>query len=160
MRLWGRRTLTLESPAFSELKSVGRLSIVRNVALRNRLMAYFDGLARTERLTEKNNDFGVEPYNAFLRDSGIGFVPASVGECVPPDMAIFCVFGTSLQTAANGEAVDGAQAVLALSSDDPMWTMLRSQISHRTIAAISNLNNAENALTETREISDLLKANQ
>jgi hypothetical protein len=156
MRLWGRRTLTLESPTFSELKNAGRLSIIRDDALRNRLMSYFDGLARTERLTEKNNDFFVEAYTAFLRDSGIGFVSAPSDECEHSNDSVLCAYNRLLASTMKGQKTGGADVVLSASPDDPIWISLRSQVSFRTIAAISNRSTALGALEETKAIASML----
>ena len=159
MGIWGRMTLSIDSPTYSELKSAGRLTIISDTAIRNRLIAYFDELARTERIIEKNNEFFVEHYSAFLRDSGIGFIPAPNARCDVNDYTETCFYGNLLTTVVDGEITHSAEQLLSAPPDDPIWTNLRSQIAYRTMAAIANSRNANTALDETREMSALLEAN-
>lgn len=157
MGIWGRMTLSIDSPTFTELKSAGRLTIISDTDIRSRLIAYFDKLPRTERIVEKNNEFFVEHYTGFLRDSGIGFIPAPSADCDTADYSEMCVYGGLLTDVVGGETTHSAEQVLSAPSDDPIWTQLRSQIAYRTLAAIANSRNASAALTETREISALIE---
>ena len=80
--IFGRRTLTLDSPTFSEMKSAGRLTLIEDSALRNHIISYFDEMHRLERITEQNNEFFVEAFTAFLRDSGLGYMPLPTADCL------------------------------------------------------------------------------
>lgn len=158
MGIWGRMTLSIDSPTYSELTSAGRLTIISDTEIRNRLIAYFDDLIRTERIVEKNNEFFVEHYSRYLRDSGIGFMPAPSTNCDEDQYSEMCVYGNLLTTIVDNETTHSADQVLSASPDDPIWTQLRSQIAYRTLAAIANGRNARAALDETREMSAMLEA--
>ncbi len=157
MELWGRMTLSVDSPTFTELKNAGRLTLISDTTIRNRLIAYFDDLSRTERIVEKNNEFYVEHFSAFLRDSGIGFLPTSAEGCETA-VSEMCFHGKLLSTAVGGEKTHSTETIFAAPPDDPIWTKLRSQIAYRTLAAIANGRFASVALEETREMSNLLEA--
>lgn len=158
MAVFGRRTLTLDSPTFAELKSAGRLTVVSDTVLRSRLMTYFNNLARTERITEKNNDFFVEPFTAFLRETGIGFVPSPKERCDDDYTTILCIYSNLVLSVSEGQKTHGVDQVLAVPASDPIWSKLRSHVTFRTVAAISNGRTVEAALKETREIHALLEA--
>ena len=157
METWGRKTLSIDSPTFSELKSAGRLTIISDTALRNRLITYFDLLSRTERIIEKNNEFFVEHYSGFLRDSGIGFIPVKGGRCDVAEYSEACEFGSLLTSVVDNETTHSAEQILSAPPDDPFWANLRSQIAFRTVAALANSRTASTALDETREMSALLE---
>ena len=160
MGIWGRRTLSIDSPTYSELKSAGRLTIISDTEIRAHLIAYFDDLLRTERIVEKNNEFFAEHYTGFLRDSGIGFIPAPRTNCDAADYSEICVYGDLLTNVVNGETSHSAEQILSAPSDDPLWIQLRSQIAYRTLAAVANSRVASGALDESQEISAMLEANK
>ena len=155
---FGRRTLSLDSSTFSELKSAGRITIVRDLSLRNHLISYFENLARAERVVGKNNDFLVENYTAFLRDSGLGYVPVSNEHCIDGENAIQCDLTAAMINAVNGELTHAAEAVLQASPNDPYWNQLRSQITYRTVGTLGNLIRAKKALEETHAIKRTIEA--
>lgn len=150
---FGRRTLSLDSPTFSELKSAGRITVIRDISLRNQLIAYFEGLSRAERVVGKNNDFLVESYTAYMRDIGLGYVPVSSEVCSDGQNAIQCQLSEAMIETMNGELTHAAGTVLQAPPGDFFWDQLRSQIAYRNIATIGNLIRANEALDETREMS-------
>ena len=158
MLLWGRRSLTLESPTFSELKSAGRLTVIRDAALRNEIITYFDGLPRVQKVIEANNEFYAEPYGAFLRESGIGFAPISSENCNREINPINCSFSEALASAAKGEKTHSTETILGVPKDDPFWALLRSQTTYRAMGAIGSLLRAEATLEDTQILSDKLRA--
>ncbi|MBO6689336.1 MAG: hypothetical protein JJ931_12835 [Henriciella sp.] len=158
MQVWGRRTLTLESPTFSELKGAGRLTVIKDTGLRRDLIGYFEQLNRIELVFEKNNDFIVEPFTAFLRDSGIGFVPIPEHLCDMDAPSVQCFLSNDLLAIAQGQKTHSADSILNAPSDDPIWTTLRAHLAYRASAASSNVRRAEDARIQTREIIAMLEA--
>lgn len=157
MQVWGRRTLTLESPTFTELKGAGRLTVIQDTALRGKVIGYFEQLNRIELIAEKNNDFLVEPFTAFLRDSGIGFVPIEAHLCDTENVTVQCFANNELLAIAQGQKTHSADSILNAPVDDPIWTTLRAHLAFRTMAAVSNMRRAEDAQTQTREIIEMLE---
>lgn len=158
MPAWGRRTLTLESPTFTELKGAGRLTVIQDTALRSKVIGYFEQLNRIELIAEKNNDFLVEPFTAFLRDSGIGFVPIEADLCDTENVTVQCFANNELLAIAQGQKTHSADSILNAPVDDPIWRALRAHLAFRTMAAVSNMRAAEDAQTQTREIIAMLEA--
>lgn len=149
---FGRRTLSLDSPTFSELKSAGRITVIHDISLRNQLISYFEGLSRAERVVGKNNDYLVEPYTAYMRDIGLGYVPVSSKNCRDGQNAIPCRMSEAMTEALNGELTHAAGRVLQAPPDDLFWDQIRSQIAYRNFATIGNLIRANEALEETRDV--------
>jgi len=155
-QMWGRRTLTLQSPIFTELKSAGRLSIIRDNKLRNSIMEYFDSLVRTERVVDKNNNFQVEPFTAYLRDSGIGFVPMSDSQCKGKEGTVPCIFSKSWVQTVNGERTHSVESILGKSLSESKVSELRAQITYRGMAADSTRYTVTARLDNTTQVFDLI----
>ena len=127
--IFGRQTLTLDSPTFSEMKSAGRLTLIEDSALRNRIISYFDEMHLLERVTEQNNEFFVEAFTAFLRDSGLGYVPLPTADC-PPSIGRHAACGSShiFSSIFGTEQTHAASEVFGVTADDPLWAKVRSHI--------------------------------
>lgn len=68
----GRRTLQLESAAYSDLQSTGNLQLISNQYLRQRIVRYFAALERIELVLEKNNTAFIDRlFNPFLLEIGV-----------------------------------------------------------------------------------------
>ena len=149
--IFGRRTATLDSPVFSEMKSAGRLTLIQDTALRNRIVAYFEGLDRRANILEKNNDAFAEAYTAFLRDSGIGIVQLpeevcadSVSQGCNTSRMVLSVFGV--------EKTHAADTILNVAYDAPFWAIARSHIVWRGASARANAETVEQLLNETQTL--------
>ena len=160
--IFGRRTLTLQSPTFSEMKSVGRLTLIQDTTLRNRMISYFDEMQRLERIAEQNNEFYVEKYSAFLRDSGLGYVPLPTADCpLSLSLSYAACGGSGLISSVFGtEQTHAASEVLGVAVDDPLWAKVRSHIVWRGVIAGTSVNFAEQALEDTQSLLAVLEAAQ
>lgn len=158
--IFGRRTLALQSPAFAEMKSVGRLTLIQDTALRNRMISYFDEMQRLERVTEQNNEFFVEKFTAFLRDSGLGYVPLPTADC-PPSLSYAACGSSGLFASVFGtEQTHAASEVLGAAVDDPLWAKVRSHIVWRGVIAGASVALAKQALENTRSLLTDIEAAQ
>ena len=153
----GRRTLKLDSPTFTEIKGAGRLTVIQNAALRKEMITYFDDLSRSVTIVQKNNDYFVESFTAFLKDIGIGIIPLNQESCDPNANNIPCKFSHHFQKAMNGAKTDSAELILNTPLDDPIWIQFRSHISYRAMGAVSNLQHSKKTLDETEELSKKLE---
>lgn len=156
--IFGRRTLIVDSPIFSEMKSAGRLTLVEDTALRNRMIAYFDDLARVERILDKNNEFLVEPYTHFLRDSGLGFVALPEESCPNSNVFNACSVSRMSRSVFGSEETHAAQDILSVPVDDPFWANVRSQVVWRGITARANTNVVEPILADTQSLLEEVEA--
>ena len=150
--IFGRNTLTLQSPAFSEMKSVGRLTLIQDTALRNRMISYFDEMQRLERVTEQNNEFFVEKFTGFLRDSGLGYVPMPAADCPPLIGYAGCASSSLFSSIFGTEETHAASEVLGVAADDPLWAKVRSHIVWRGVIAGASVVFAKRALEDTQSL--------
>lgn len=156
--IFGRRTLILDSPTFSEMKSAGRLTLIEDTGLRNRIIAYFDGLVRVESIFDKNNEFYVEPYSDFLRDIGLGFVALPVEACPSSNVQSACDSSRLAYSVFGSEKIHAADEILSVPAEDPLWTMMRSQVVWRAIPARANAASVEQLLADTQALLAELEA--
>ena len=156
--IFGRRTLILDSPAFSEMKSAGRLTLIEDTGLRNRIIAYFDDLVRVERILDKNNEFYVEPYSDFLRDIGLGFVALPVDACPSSNVQSACDTSRLANSVFGSEKIHAAEDILSVPSEDPLWTTMRAHVVWRAIPARANAESVEQLLSDTQTLLAELEA--
>ena len=158
--IFGRRTLTLDSPTFSEMKSAGRPTLIQDTALRNRMISYFDEMQRLELISEQNNEFFVEAFTAFLRDSGLGYMPLPTADC--PAALEYAACGSSrlISSVFGEEQTHAASEVFGVTADDPLWAKVRSHIVWRGVIAGASVNLAEQALEDTQSLLVDIEATQ
>lgn len=83
--LAGRRTLMIDSAAFTDLTSTGNIRLIQNTELRSRIVRHFADMERIELVIEKNNStFVDEIYFRFILR--VGITPTAV-ETVSADVA-------------------------------------------------------------------------
>ncbi|MEM7328161.1 MAG: hypothetical protein AAF437_05430 [Pseudomonadota bacterium] len=156
--IFGRRTLILDSPVFSEMKSAGRLTLIEDTRLRNRIIAYFDGLVRVESILDKNNEFYVEPYSDFLRDIGLGYVALPADACPSSNVQSACDTSRLANAVFGSERIHAAEEILSVPAEDPLWTTLRSQVVWRAIPARANAVTVQQLLSDTQALLAELEA--
>tara|TARA_R110001606_G_scaffold344056_1_gene492712 strand:- start:1503 stop:2288 length:786 start_codon:yes stop_codon:yes gene_type:complete len=149
--IFGRRTASLDSPVFSEMKSAGRLTLLRDTALRSRIIAYFDGLSRGALILDKNNEAFAEAYTAYLRDSGIGIVQLPKEFCVNV-VSQGCTTSTKVSSVFGSEKTHSAGKIFNVPPDAPFWATARSQIVWRGVSAIASADTVEQLLSDTQTL--------
>jgi hypothetical protein len=154
----GRRTLKLESPTFTEIKGAGRLTVIQNAALRKEMITYFDDLSRSVTVVQKNNDYFVESFTAFLREIGIGIIPLSEESCAQYSINLPCKYSQHFLKAVNGAKTNSADVIFNAPLDDSIWVQFRSHIAYRAMGAVSNLQRSKTTLEETEELSKKLES--
>lgn len=150
--IFGRRTLILDSPVFSEMKSAGRLTLIEDTSLRNRIIAYFDDLVRVESILDTNNEFYVEPYSDYLRDMGLGFVALPADACPSSNVQSACDTSRMANAVFGSERIHAAEEILSVPAEDPLWTTLRSQVVWRAISARANAVSVQQLLSDTQAL--------
>ncbi len=154
---FGRRTLILDSPVFSEMKSAGRLTLIQDPTLRNRIITYFDGLNRVERIVENNNEFFAEPYTAFLRDSGLGFVVLPEQICASSNVNDACQSSRLVSSVFGSEQTHAATEVFDVAAEDPLWANMRSHVVWRALAAHAGIEQSYQVLNDTKSLLELVE---
>lgn len=158
--IFGRRTLALDSPTFSEMKSAGRLTLIEDTTLRNQLISYFDEMQRLERVAEQNNEFFVEAFTAFLRDSGLGYVPLPTADCSPTLSYAACGSSHLVSSVFGSEQTHAASEVFDISLEDPLWAKVRSHIVWRGVIAAASVDFSQQALEDTQSLLADIEAAQ
>ncbi len=153
----GRRTLKLQSPTFAEIMSAGRLNVIQDPLLRKEIISFFNSLSRSVAVVQKNNDYFVESFTVFLKESGIGVIPLNNESCASNSKNIPCEFSQYFKKAVNGTKTDSSEMILNTSYDDPIWIQLRSHISYRAMGAVANLQRSKITLEETDDLSQKLE---
>ncbi|MGB5255967.1 MAG: hypothetical protein WBN07_12125 [Woeseiaceae bacterium] len=86
--LFDRRTVFLQSAAYTDIVSTGNLELIRDRALRDRLINYFASMDRSELVIEKNNSFFVDgDYGDFVVKAGLSPYPSGAWADAPPFLA-------------------------------------------------------------------------
>ncbi len=155
--IFGRRTVALDSPVFSEMKSAGRLTLIQDTALRNRIIAYFEGLSRGARVLDKNNEAFAEAYTAYLRDSGIGIVQLPEDSCAD-SVSQGCNTSSTVSSVFGSEKTHAADKILNVPADAPFWTTARSQIVWRGASAAASADTVEQLLSDTQALLEEVEA--
>ena len=141
-QLVARSTLKIESPTFQELQSSGHLGLIRDRALRGRIVEYFFQIRRWESALDRNNEVFVDNgFGVFLRTHGVELVlwdPAVMhGPSALPSM--FAADYLELMHAQYGDRIlAGRNPVLDRPPGDPFWDRLRQQLNWRAIIAGRN----------------------
>lgn len=128
-----------ESPTFSDLQNSGRLNLIRDVALRNRLSGYFARLQYLRAAIRLNNDSFAESMVDFLRREGIGagWADPAVMQGVPLSTLDQQIGALSRQRFGTRDVAAGGSR-LRLPAADPFWERLRASITWRGTGAVAN----------------------
>lgn len=148
-----RRTLFLDSAAYTDLLSTGNLGLIRDRPLRDRITRYFSDSERRELIIEKNNRVFVDDtFLAFLFDHGVSYhiwKDSPVGAAMNFD---------SINNAFSPAMREPMDKVLTLPQSAPDWERVKQQLSWRTMVAVVARDNAANILAATVELRKDLEA--
>ena len=160
-QLAARSTLKIESPTFQELQSSGRLGLIRDPALRARIVDYFFQIRRWESALDQNNsEFIDHGYNVFLRDSGVELVfwdpaimhePSILGSIVGDDYRV-------MQANYGKRILSGRNPVLDRPPGDAFWIKLHQQLNWRAFIAGRNQLIAMHIQTSTVDLQGRIAA--
>ena len=153
--LTGRRTLSLGSATFDQMVSGGHLQLLRNEALRDALVRYFDSMDRRERIIEKNNrDLSDYVYIPFLLRSGISAVRDEADFSISSLPRATAIMNAGL----GGEIVFPEDRVLAAPPDAESWNDIRRHVLWRARIAAVGQSLAEEIVDETDVIARAIAA--
>jgi hypothetical protein len=148
-----RRTLFLESAAYTDLISTGSLGLIRDRGLRDRITRYFADAERRELIVEKNNRVFVDDmFLALMVDHGVSY---HLWKDSPVGAAMNFESISSVFSPAMREPVD---EVLSLPKDAPEWARVKQLLSWRTMVAVVARDNAASILAATVELRKDLEA--
>lgn len=121
-----RRTLRVDSAAYTDLTSTGNLQLIRDQDLRRELVRYFADTERSELIAEKNSKEYVDGiFVPFVMDSGVAInVDQSVLDPITRATAV-------LQDTLGPEFSWPRDVVLQQPPDSPSWDDFRRQVLFR-----------------------------
>ena len=139
-QLTARRTLRLRRAAYTNLLSTGELRLIRNTALRDRIVRLYENNERAQTIRDRNNQEYVDRmYMTYLLDQGL----------VAPRPA------RSLPSLSRSDSAYADRVgVVPRAEDDPIWRLPRDAPQLYVLAnrAWYRGTVSENALFQTREV--------
>ena len=151
--LAGRRTVQINSAAYTDLQSTGNLQVIRNQALRQSIVRYFTQTERTELIIEKNNSALVDNlYTRSLLEMGVtnGFGNSAITEVNESDQRLFDELGSDVSKPHD--------AILHQPPDAASWDNLRRYVLFRTRIASIGITLGEQAIDLSREMRAAIEA--
>lgn len=142
-----RRTLRVDSAAYTDLTSTGNLQLIRNQDLRRELVRYFSDTERSELIAEKNSKEYVDGiFVPFVMDSGVAIsVDQSVLEPITRATAV-------LQDTLGPEFSWPRDVVLQQPPDSPSWDDFRRQVLFRMRNAAAGKGIGESVSESTQQL--------
>ena len=148
-----RRTLFLDSAAYTDLISTGNLGLITDRELRDRITRYFSDVERRELIVEKNNRVFVdEMLLAFLFEHGVSYhlwKDSPVGATMSFD---------SINNSFSPAMREPMDKVLSLPRDAPEWARVKQLLSWRAMVAVVARDSAASILSATVELRKNLEA--
>lgn len=145
--LSGRRTVQINSAAYSDLQSTGNLQVVKNQALRQSIVRYFSQTERTELVIEKNNSALVDNlFTQSLFDLGItnGLGSSAIAEVMEADGRLLDLLGDDVSMPHD--------AILHQPRGATSWDDLRRHVLFRTRVASIGITLGNQAIDASREM--------
>jgi hypothetical protein len=139
-QLTSRRTLRLRRAAYTNLLSTGELRLIRNTALRDRIVRLYENNERAQTIRDRNNQEYVDRmYMTYLLDQGL--VAPRPARSLPSITGTDAAFADRVRIAPRVE-------------DDPLWRLPRDAPQLYVLAnrAWYRGTVSENALEQTRQV--------
>lgn len=145
--LGSRRTLRIDSAAYLDMTSTGNIQLIRDRALRERIIRYFTTTERVELVVEKNN-------RAFIDDLYFPFL-LEFGITVNLDLSTVPLIrdANEIVTEMLGSEYEAPRdAVLSSPADDDVWNDLRRHVLFRMRIATVGVLLTEDVARQTSQL--------
>lgn len=145
-QLTARRTLRLARATYTDLLSTGNLRLIRNAALRDKVVDFYERAERALLIRDRNNQMFVDQmYMPYLLDSAL--VAPRPSRNLPVVSANDSGFASRVGAAAGA----GADRLWQLSPDAPEWNVLAGKVWYRGLAS-------QGALDQSRQLEQDVRA--
>jgi len=145
-QLTARRTLRLARATYTDMLSTGNLRLIRNAALRDRVVDFYERAERTVLIRDRNNQMFVDQmYMPHLLDSAL--VSPRVSRNLPAISATDRDFASRVGQAGH---VDDDR-LWRLPADAPEWRVLAGKVWYRGITS-------QGALEQSRQLEQDIRA--
>jgi hypothetical protein len=148
-----RRTLVLDSAAYTDLISTGNLGLIQDRDLRDRIIRYFADSERRELIVEKNNRVFIdESFVSFVVDLGVSYY-------LWKDSPIAAALSLDIidETFSQGMR-EPTDEVLSLPREAPEWGRLRQRLTWRAMVSLADKGQAMSMLANAIELREALEA--
>lgn len=150
-RLMTRQTLTLKSAAYEDLISTGHLSLIRDAALRDRIVDFYQSTAQRFDVINRNNAFFVDQvYNARVIMSGL--IQARFGSNSP----VIAQEGEAMKRLLGDTFRPARDHLWDLPPDAPEWAMVRSVLLSRMLVSQQAQTAGNQRLAAARELKSAI----
>jgi len=148
-----RRTLVLDSAAYTDLISTGNLGLIQDRALRDRIIRYFADSERRELIVEKNNRVFIdESFVSFVVDLGVSYY-------IWKDSPIASALSLDIiDDTFSQEMREPTDQVLSLPREAPEWAQLKQRLTWRAMVSIAAKGQAMSMLASAIELREALEA--
>ncbi len=141
-QLAARSTLKIDSPTFQELQSSGHLGLIRDPALRGRIVEYFFQIRRWESALDRNNEVFVDNgFDVFLRThdvEGALWDPAVMHEPSALPSKLGADYLKLMHAQYGNRVLTGRNPEFDRPPGDTFWSQLRQQLNWRAFIAGRN----------------------
>ena len=146
-RLTSRRTLRLVRATYTDLVSTGNLRLIRNPALRDLIVKYYEDSDRRSTIIDRNNQFFVDQmYAAYLGSSGL-IAPRPTNN-LPASGAAMRQFA-----ARTGFAVtEDADRLWRLAPDAPEYEVLTGKVWQRASVSFQAITSVEPVVAQAAAV--------
>lgn len=150
-----RRTMRLTNPAYQDLLSTGNLGLIRNRALRDEMVAFYERTEREFEIHNLNNQSYVDDLfkDALFRDGLFIFrgpARSTIQETNEAD--------SILVAETRGGYADDPDPIWRYPYDAPAWQMVKGELLSRIRVSLYARVRARNVLAQTRELKAAIDA--
>jgi hypothetical protein len=150
-QLTARRTLRLARATYTDLLSTGNLRLIRNAALRDRVVDFYERAERTLLIRDRNNQMFVDQmYMPYLLDTAL--VAPRQSRNLPAISETDRGFASRVGEAGN---VDDDR-LWRLPSDAPEWSVLAGKVWYRGLASQGALEQSRQLEQDVRAVRELV----
>ncbi|NJD33110.1 MAG: hypothetical protein FIB04_14625 [Gammaproteobacteria bacterium] len=148
-RLMSRRTLRLTHATYANLVGTGNIRLVRNAALRERIVGLYESNERWATIIDRNNQVFVDQmYMQYIMDRGL-IAPRPTGN-IPVISAAFAGFAERVDMPVDSRN----DRLWRLPADSPEWDVLTGKVWYRTLTSYQAINQAREVTRQVLAVRD------
>jgi hypothetical protein len=149
--LGSRRTMTAVDAAYEDLTSTGNLRLIRDHALRDRIVTFYERAERELMIHNRNNAFFVDDQfaNKLVGDGLFQFRASR--------RLVYARADSMVTAQLAGGYVEGEDRLWKLPPDAPEWAVFRSLLVLRLDVAAASMERAQRLSQEVRRLSDAVE---
>jgi hypothetical protein len=150
-QLTARRTLRLARATYTDLLSTGNLRLIRNAALRDRVVDFYERAERTLLIRDRNNQMFVDQmYMPYLLDSAL------VSPRQSRDLPLIASTDSGFASRVGATGTVDDDRLWRLPPDAPEWSVLAGKVWYRGLASQGALEQSRQLEQDVRSVRELV----